>query len=247
MIPFVDFWQDNGIPLTWQPKSQTTTWFSTDSKENYEKNRDKNFFSPDSFGYNFNNYGYRIGSTDWNFNSDQKKIITLGCSHSVGIGVPWENTWAYLLAQQLNCELFNLSVTGGTPDTVFRTLYFSLEKIKPDVVAIFWPAPIRWEFYEAMPWDATGADCNTPKLLSVWNTDANQINENHLINNRNKNILSVRLLQKIYGFKLLELDSESAITDYISSGNELSVDARDLIHPGVSMHQYTAKKFIDTY
>lgn len=250
MIPFVNFWENTGIPLTWHPKSSTTTWFCTDTEENF-KQKENNFFTSESFGYNFNQYGYRIGNNDWDLNTSKQRVITLGCSHTVGVGVPWEKTWSSLFAEEINSELFNLSVAGGSADTVFRTLYQSIDTIKPDVVAIFWPDSIRWEQYEAIQWDCTGALCNTPECKSIWNTDVNLINESHLINLRLKNMELVKILQKLYGFKLVELDSQLIMDDYLKShkhlNNPYSFDCRDLIHPGITLHGYIKNKFIDTY
>jgi len=250
MIPFVNFWENKGIPLTWHPKSASMTWFCSDTEENF-KQKENNFFTPESFGYSFNQYGYRIGSSDWDLNTSKKRIITLGCSHTVGVGVPWENAWPTLFAKELDGELFNLSVAGGSGDTVFRTLYHSIDIIKPDVVAIFWPDPIRWEQYEAVQWDCTGAECNTPAGKSVWNADINLINESHLINLRLKNMELVKILQRIYGFKLVGLDSQIIIKDYLREFNHLhypySFDCRDLVHPGITMQGYLGKRFIDTY
>jgi hypothetical protein len=250
MIPFVNFWENNGIPLTWQPKSQSMTWFSSDSEENFLK-RDNNVFVPESFGYTFNEYGYRIGDRDWDLNTNKKRIITLGCSHTVGVGVPYEKAWPTLFAEELSAELFNLAVTGTSADTVFRTLYHSIDIIKPDVVAIFWPEMIRWETYEAVLWDCTGAECSTPGNGSVWNTDIKLINESHITNLSLKNIELVKLLQKLHGFKLVDLYSQTVIKDYLIEYNHLKYpydfDSRDRTHPGLTMHQYIKNKFIDKY
>lgn len=250
MIPFVNFWENTGIPLTWHPKSASMTWFSTDTEENF-KQKENNVFTPESFGYTFNQYGYRIGARDWDLNTTKKKIITLGCSHTVGVGVPFEKTWPALFAEELDGELFNLAVTGSSADTVFRTLYQSIDIIQPDIVAVFWPESTRWEHYEAMLWDSTGARCNTPQGKSIWNTDINLINESHLTNLQLKNMELVKLLQRLYGFKLIGLDAQIIIKEYLKEYDHLSYpydfDSRDRIHPGITMQGYLKKRFIDTY
>lgn len=250
MIPFVNFWENNGIPMTWHPKSASMTWFCTDTEENFNQ-QVNNMFTPESFGYNFNQYGYRIGDRDWDLTTSKQRVIALGCSHSVGVGVPWEKSWATMFADVIGAELFNLSVAGGSADTVFRTLHQSIDTIKPDVVAIFWPDPIRWEQYEAIQWDDTGAECNTPEGKSVWNTDINLINESHLTNLRLKNMELIKILQRLHGFKLVELDTITVIDKYLKEHAHLlnphSFDCRDLIHPGVTLHEYLKNNFIDKY
>jgi len=249
-IPFVNFWENTGIPKTWHPKSQSTTWFCTDTEENF-KQKENNLFTPESFGYNFNEHGYRIGDRGWDLNTDKKRVMALGCSHTVGVGVAWQYSWPSLFARDIGAELFNLAVAGGSGDTVFRTLYHSIDIVRPDVVAIFWPDPIRWEQYEAVMWDCTGAECNTPAGKSIWNADANLINESHLINLRLKNMELVKVLQRLYGFKLVELDSLITVKEYLKAYNHIyhpySFDSRDMIHPGITMQGYLKTRFIDKY
>ena len=250
-IPFVNFWEDKGIPLTWHPKSTTTRWFATDTEDNF-KQKENNIFTADSFYYNFNVFGYRIGCADWDLNTNKKRIITLGCSHSVGVGVPYEKSWPYLFSNQLgDVELFNLSVAGGSADTIFRTLYHSIEIIRPDIVAILWPDSTRWELYQSTQWDASGFPCHAPVNKLVLNTDPSLINESHLINLRLKNMELIKLLQRLYKFKLVEVDSEIITAKYIKEHSHMfdpySFDSRDSVHPGLKMHDYISKIFIDTY
>lgn len=249
MIPFVNFWGDPEIPLTWQPKSMKCTWFCTDSKDNFLQ-RKNNVFTPESFSYNFNQYGYRIGDHDWNLNTSRQRMVVLGCSHTVGVGVPWEQSWAKMLADHVDCELFNLGVAGGSSDSVLRTLHQSISIIKPDIVAVYWPEPIRWEIYESFQWDVNGLDCDIPHTKSVWNiTETETINESHVQNIFNRNVKLVKLLQQVYGFKLLEIDSQALTLDYLNVNNHIemafSFDSRDLVHPGIKMHEYIKNKFID--
>jgi hypothetical protein len=138
-------------------------------------------------------------------------------------------------------------VAGSSADTVFRTLYQSIDIIKPDTVAIFWPDPIRWEYYEAVQWDCTGAECNTPEGKSIWNTDSDSINESHLINLRFKNMELVKLLQRLHGFKLAEICSETLTSEYVKEHTHINFDCRDRTHPGVTAHSYIKNKFIDIY
>jgi len=249
-IPFVNFWGDSAIPMTWQPKSVSMTWFCTDTEESY-KQKQNNVFTPESFGYNFNKYGYRIGSRDWDLNTTRQRILTLGCSHTVGVGVPWEHAWSTMFADYVGGEFFNLGIAGASSDTVFRTLLQTIDIIKPDIVAIYWPDPIRWEFYETFQWDSTGAACDIPHFNSVWNVEAGSFNESHLINLFNRNVKSVKLLQRLYGFKLVEVFSEKFTLEYLDNhlhiNEAYSFDSRDLVHPGITMQESIKNKFIDIY
>lgn len=245
----VDFWSKIEIPITWHPKSTTMTWFCTDTEESF-KQKNNCVFVPDSFDYTFNRLGYRIGSADWQLDTTRPRMLTLGCSHTVGVGVPWASSWPSLLASELDHELFNLAVTGGSADTVFRTLYHSVDTIKPDTVVIMWPDSNRWELYESVKWDGTGAECDIPHFNSVWNMTAEQVNESHNRNIFIRNVALVKLLQRLHGFKLLEINSEDIFTEYLKNNNmkdPVSFDSRDPVHPGLTMHKYIKNKFIDIY
>lgn len=250
MIPFINFWENTGIPNCWHPKSKTVTWFCTDTEENYNKTT-TNLYKPDSFSYTFNQYGYRIDNKDWDLNSGKHRMIAIGCSNSVGVGVAWKNTWPYLVSQDIgDVELFNLSVAGASADTIFRTLHQSIDVIKPDIVMVLWPEQTRWELYESVQWDGEGIPCHTPTHKSVWNMEPGSFNESNLINLFNKNVELVRLLQRLQGFKLVECGPDFYL-DYINANKHIlsayEFDSRDLIHPGVTLHQHIRKKFIDNY
>lgn len=241
----INFWQKR-IPYIWHPKSKTQTWFSTDSEENF-KNSTNQIYTASSFDYTFNKYGYRIGNTDWNLNSPKKKLLVLGCSHTVGIGVPWLDTWPVLLADHLDYELFNLSSVGSSGDSAVRILYSTVDIIKPDLVAILWPDFNRYEFYENFQFDSDGNKYELPHDKSIWNDERIAEMENHLYNLRQKNLIFLDMMQQLYKFKCITFDAVRLINSHASQCADLLFDSRDKIHAGRKTHQYIAKKFIDTY
>ena len=51
--------------------------------------------------YKYNNEGFRV---PYNFNDKDSGIVTLGCSFTEGVGLPYEYTWGYKLAKHLNVK-----------------------------------------------------------------------------------------------------------------------------------------------
>lgn len=128
-------------------------WKSSDTLEGYRANtehpmykkyksywlEEKNFFT-----YNFNNFGFR---TEDNFNTTDKGVITLGCSLTEGIGLPYELTWGARIAKDLNVKHWNLSLAAMGLHTAYRLLLGAFQYgLQFDKVFLFVPPPHRHEF-----------------------------------------------------------------------------------------------------
>lgn len=72
-------------------------------------------------------------------------ILYTGCSHTEGIGVELEKTYAYLLSNKLNCDYYNLSIGGTGIDVVNYNLAMWFSKIKkpPKLLVLQWPHHTR--------------------------------------------------------------------------------------------------------
>lgn len=123
-------------------------WHGTDTKELFKKNLDENKdkvrnYLSNPISYKINEYGFR---TEFNFD-DEDSIITLGCSHTFGIGNRENEIWPFYLSTNLNLKLYNLGVPGGAMSSCFRVLSFWIHKIKPKIVVLLEPHPARREFF----------------------------------------------------------------------------------------------------
>lgn len=125
-------------------------WYFLDSKENFEKRPHPKYLN--GFDYKFNNYGYRCN--DFDLKNDKYKILTIGCSVSFGFGLPYEETYAYMLCDKLskkyniNIKNYNLSHIGESMDYIARTLFQTIDIIKPNYVVLLFPNNSRLEYYE---------------------------------------------------------------------------------------------------
>jgi hypothetical protein len=117
--------------------NQELQWHGTDSEELYQKNLithpeklSKFGWDNREFTYKFNSQGFRADE----FDLSSPNIMFLGCSHTFGIGLPVESTWAHIVSTSLNFKNFNLGVGGASNDTAFRLAYYWIKQLSPAIV-----------------------------------------------------------------------------------------------------------------
>ena len=60
--------------------------------------------------------------------------MCLGCSISFGTGLPYENTWPYLVSRKLNLSCWNLSQPASSLDTCYRLANHWVPILKPKYI-----------------------------------------------------------------------------------------------------------------
>jgi len=93
--------------------------------------------------YTLNKFGYRCSE----FNTNEDRIVTLGCSDTFGAYQYQERTWPYLLAERLNKKVWNLGSSGASIQSCYTTFKAIESKIKFSEVFILIPNPTRFVFY----------------------------------------------------------------------------------------------------
>lgn len=125
-------------------------WLFFDSEYNFKKNPHPRYLN--GFDYIHNNYGYRC--MDFDLENDKHKILTIGCSVSFGMGIPYEETYSYLLCKKLsqkyNIDIknYNLSLSGVGMDYISRVLFQTIDILKPDYIILLFPDKHRLEYFE---------------------------------------------------------------------------------------------------
>ena len=90
--------------------------------------------------YRINKDGYH--GSDFIENPD---ILALGCSVTAGLGLPYELTWPYLVAKELNETVNVVAIVGAGLDQIFRNALLHIEKFGiPKKVFLLMP-----DFYRA--------------------------------------------------------------------------------------------------
>lgn len=263
----------------WGFSGTTRNWVITDSEELYKQNikepkyreqLDKLGFDDTSITYEFNSEGFR--SDKFNLETERDSIVFLGCSLTVGIGIPLEDTWAYKVAKSLGLRCYNLGVGGTSADGCFRLANHWLPILKPKYVCMLTPAMGRMELidenniYAFLPLHLVPNDEMRKNLQRV--TDivldedekkqltSSQINSFYTLwatnklnieLNLKKNQLAIRRICDENNIKIFDLTTEDNAPIFNPVGfskKAIQEKARDLMHPGKQWHAELAEKFL---
>lgn len=230
---------------------QTLEWMPTDTPERFHDMmrepqhqryfRDLGWDQPGAITYAINSHGFRCAEF-----SDQPCIMALGCSYTMGIGLPLDTIWPELVGRVLGLQVANLAWGGYSADTCFRLAEYWIAKLKPELVVMMAPPPGRWElmldqelldpeqrpnlFEVIMPASQSKlvSDCS---LIRHWFGNT----ENHRLNNL-RNRLAVGALCQQQGIAYLH---DEIMTVMCQSREEVGY-ARDFLHGGPPAHRKIA-------
>jgi hypothetical protein len=94
--------------------------------------------------YTFNELGFRGDSPK----KKGLKIMSVGCSHTEGIGVHDRQTWSHYLSRMIpNGVDLNLGISGRSNDYIARSILTWVNELKPSIVLVMYTYPHRREFY----------------------------------------------------------------------------------------------------
>jgi len=94
----------------------------------------------------FEQWPFRCPS--WDPMPDGKKnVVILGCSHTYGVGLEPNETWAHIVSQHNTKQLryWNLGQPGISPEGCVRILYSCEKVINPNIIIVCWPDISRRE------------------------------------------------------------------------------------------------------
>jgi lysophospholipase L1-like esterase len=231
---------------------QTVQWLQTDSEENFQKHiknqeyRDyfesKGWLRPDAITYCINSKGFRSVE----FDPQLPSMVSLGCSYTVGIGLPEQSTWPALVSQKLKLQNYNLSWGGTSADTCFMLAEYWLPVLRPQLVVMAAPPKNRFDLIlenEAlkhetyMPAHETG-QTETSDFIKHW-----FLNERNAKLNNSRNKLAVEGLCARLGIQCLTYN----IHDWFSKSREELEYARDRMHAGPLGHQLFAEGILNDF
>ena len=140
--------------------------------------------------YKFNSGGFRTDEFD-----QSKRIIILGSSPTVGVGLHQYQTWPELLSKKLNIPVWNLATGTGCLDTMYRVLKHYLPQLNATMVIELGGEKDGFEIYSKDNWqtisspdasvDSVGADIKG--TINAWYT----YQENYQLN-QEKNTNAMR-------------------------------------------------------
>jgi hypothetical protein len=143
-IPVVDF------PLGEEQRNCRLRWFQCDSRESYQKRGGHPLYGEDAITYDLNRHGYRCADFD---SQAQLRMLSVGCSVTLGVGLPQADLFHERLAErlrrELNCSIvnWNLGLSGASNDCLSRTLHLTVPRLDPDLVIVNFTYPGRREYF----------------------------------------------------------------------------------------------------
>jgi hypothetical protein len=215
--------------------NQTRDWLPGDTYELYKQNLVSRYdelkqhnWIDNYFNYKFNSLGFRCNE----FTNDPS-IMFLGCSYTIGVGLPIESIWPELVSSHLEMHCANFGIGGSSCDTAFRFCHGYIDKIKPKLVIFMIPPSIRFENVNDN--QITNVIISNSQYSSFYKDWASDDNNSYF--NREKNILGIKMLCQERNTKLIVVDS-----DELNCSNSL---ARDLSHSGVESHRIFSNKILE--
>ena len=213
--------------------NQEIKWLSGDSEKEYQQNLISRGdmmgrWKDQKFTYKFNNHGFRCDD----FKQDTG-ILFLGCSYTLGLALPLEDTWTYTVAKSLRLTYANLGQGGGSNDTAFRLGYHWIPKIKPKIVFLLSPDSHRLELVT----DDLIHFLNINNLTQLFKSFLEKwmLCETNVQLNQKKNISALEHLC---------LKNDIKFIVYNSSDLHKIDLARDLGHPGTESNQQFAQSIL---
>jgi hypothetical protein len=218
--------------------TQELNWHGTDTEELYQKNLIDNSAQLELYNwvdqpitYKFNHYGFRADE----FATPDSGIMFLGCSHTLGVGLPIESTWTHLVSTALKLKNFNLGVGGASNDTAFRLANYWINQLRPKIVIFLSTEQTRTELHtidgqivDLSIWPQYFKDAD--KFMRHWHGNDINCDMNYL-----KNALAIKQLCSEYGIKYLQ---QSAVDIHKLD------QARDLQHFGARTHRRISTMFL---
>lgn len=235
-------------------KNQTLEWLPSDTKESYDRmmldSAHREYFTaqgwhkPGAISYRINSDGFRGEEFD-----TRPGLIALGCSYTIGIGLPEHTVWPWQVGQALNYTVANLAWGGNSADACVRMAAHWVPKLRPKLVVLLTPPPDRFEiFYDYS--NSAGIKMQTIYPQAI---DANFAkdfllrhyylhSENSAIN-RLKNQLAIQQICELNGAACLIY----CCFDAFARSREEVGYARDYLHAGIQGHTMLANQILKDY
>lgn len=189
------------------------------------------------FTYRFNEHGFRSDSFD---TSDG--IMFLGCSLTLGIGLPWEDTWPWQVSKRANLACWNLAQGGTGNDTMFRMAFNWISRLNPRMVIMMTAAEERFEILEGKTGTTLMPSNQYPVYKDFYKNWVTTQSNGYL--NKQCNSLAVARLCSEANIPLLTFDC-SDMSRWSTSLYHYLDYARDLAHPGPQTTRTFADHVID--
>lgn len=248
-------------PEPWHPgimeRNTHREWMPSDTEESFQKMMqdpvhqkyfaEQGWDQPWAISYKINSKGFR--SEEF---TEGRHLVALGCSYTMGIGLPVEAIWPTLVGTALDVPVANLAWGGSSVDTCYRLLRYWIRELNPSAVMILVPPIDRLELMLDEICNRTGkprAEVFMPQSLSKYYNAKDQyfyhwfIQEENKTLNREKNVLAMQALCNQYNVPFFIQYTDLTMT---RSREDIGY-ARDHLHGGPRIHREIADTFLKDY
>lgn len=228
---------------------QHIEWIPTDTEESYHKMMQiaehrahfikHGWDQPGAITYKINRYGFRSPE----FDASLPSLVSLGCSYTMGIGLPEHSLWSSLLGKHFGLTVYNLAWSGASADTCFMWGHYWIPRLRPQMVVMCAPPKHRFDlitedpllpFHTYMP----GGETTRDQSVQAW-----LVNDRNADLNNAKNKLAIQGLCANLGIPCLTYDAH----EYFARSREEVGYARDYMHAGPEGHKMFAERVIDDW
>ena len=172
-------------------------------------------------------------------------FVTVGCSHTKGSGISYENTWSNLLGKSLKMEHLNLGFSGSSLEYQYNII-LKVKKFLPQTKFILWMH--TWPIKSHRPLSSIIGD----KLArincdSLWEDKKTWTKIQNYVNFvKDDKVLMTNCWNYHDKIKLL-LKYEICIKNkkYFYNKNKPMDDAKDNVHSGAKSHNKLAQEWHD--
>ena len=242
---------------SYYPSNESFTWTGFDSEDEFNKNLlnepSLEYYKKNPIEYSFNNYGFR---TPDDFNGVDEGNVFLGCSHTMGVGLHLENSWAYKVNKKVGGKFWNLSQGGRGIQTDYRLILSWKDTLKIKNIFHYTIPHPRFEFF-----NEDGVVDLSPEYVGVtpffnknrrwnhksyiWDFYVDVLSGEEYCNyNQKVYINAIKGLSQDIGCNYYYL-TEKILDRFDEHGN--SIVARDLAHYSTGKHNFIYEEFVRKY
>lgn len=245
----------SGLPPTNFPPNTELDYFYLHEHEKHLKHHEK-----DDFKYCFNSYGYRCPEFDKHADI---RIVAIGCSYVMGIGLPESALFHYRFARQLesyrnqSAVVWNLGSPSASNDYISRLLYLAIPYLDPHIVLVNFTHGGRREYLSVQkkivpynPW-LHGANKTIAEICNHFSA-LNSHHDDVLNFFKNYKAVESSLQDRCWLFSTIDPQVLEEVKNHIDikryAGNLPIIDkALDQLHPGPKSQEILFKNYWDRF
>jgi hypothetical protein len=185
-------------------------------------------FYDNKFTYKMNSHGYRMNKELEDVDFDNY-IAFFGCSFGVGVGLPLEETYAYIISKRLDMDYINGSVGGASPTFVFNNIVTMLNTAPklPKYMIVNWPTLHRnmYWFEDDIIFMGPNFSGDPNPGFKYWTDTYRQtiLEESHIKNNFDVLYNTVNLLCKYAEIPLFQCSTNPGTDDFFEKYKKVNL------------------------